>query len=153
VFEQFTERSQIAVALARDEALALGHNYIGTEHLLLGLLREQRSPAAQVLEVLGVRVGEVRAEVERIIGRGDGATRDEIAFTPRAKKVLERSVREADGSGADSVGTEHILLGLVRVRDGIAARILVDSGADLHALRKELRRMVAVSRSESPRAG
>src|SRR5437870_5545942 len=130
LFERFTERARQVVVLAQDEARALKHNYIGTEHILLGLLREEEGLAARVLESLDITVEEVRAQVARIVGQGDEVTTGQIPFTPRAKKVLELALREALSLGHNYVGTEHILLGLVRENEGVAARILLDFDAD-----------------------
>ena len=114
MFERFTEKARQVVVLAQDEAQALGHNYIGTEHLLLGLLREREGLAARVLHSLDVTVEEVRAQVARIVGRGDEVRAGMIPFTPRAKKALELALREAQALGHNYIGTEHVLLGLVR---------------------------------------
>jgi len=130
LFERFTERARQVVVLAQDEARALKHNYIGTEHILLGLLREEEGLAARVLESLDITVEEVRAQVARIVGQGDEVTTGQIPFTPRAKKVLELALREALSLGHNYIGTEHILLGLVRENEGVAARILLDFDAD-----------------------
>ena len=113
MFERFTERARQVVVLAQDEARALKHNYIGTEHILLGLLREEEGLAARVLESLDITVEEVRAQVARIVGQGDEVTTGQIPFTPRAKKVLELALREALSLGHNYIGTEHILLGLL----------------------------------------
>jgi ATP-dependent Clp protease ATP-binding subunit ClpC len=128
VFERFTERARQVVVLAQDEARALSHNYIGTEHILLGLLREEEGIAARVLGELGVTLEEVRSQVAQIVGRGDEVTSGQIPFTPRAKKVLELGLREAKRLGHNWIGTEHILLGLAREKEGVAARILLDLG-------------------------
>ena len=122
MFERFTEQARQVVVLAQDEARALKHNYIGTEHLLLGLLREEEGPAAGALESLDITVDGVRAEVALIVGQGDEVTTGQIPFTPRAKKVLDLSLREALSLGHDYIGPEHILLGLVRGR-ALARRI------------------------------
>jgi ATP-dependent Clp protease ATP-binding subunit ClpC len=143
VFERLTERARQVVVLAQDEARALKHNYIGTEHLLLGLLRQQRGLAARVLESLGITVEEVRYRVARMIGQGDEVTQGEIPFTPRAKKVLELSLREASALRHAYIGTEHILLGIVRENEGVAARILLDLDADAETIRSEVFRMLA----------
>ena len=135
MFERFTERARQVVVLAQDEARTLKHNYIGTEHILLGLLREEEGLAARVLESLNIRMEEVRAQVARIVGQGDEVATGQIPFTPRAKKVLELSLREARSMGHDYIGTEHILLGLARVHDGVAARILLDFDADAETIR------------------
>jgi ATP-dependent Clp protease ATP-binding subunit ClpC len=142
VFERFDERSRQVVVLAQDEARALKHNYIGTEHILLGLLRED-GLAARVLESLDITVEEVRAQVARIVGQGDEVTTGQIPFTPRAKKVLELALREALSLGHNYIGTEHILLGLVRENEGVAARILLDFDADADKIRNEIIRMLS----------
>jgi ATP-dependent Clp protease ATP-binding subunit ClpC len=143
VFERFTERARQVVVLAQDEARALKHNYIGTEHILLGLLREEEGLAARVLESLDITVEEVRAQVARIVGQGDEVTSGQIPFTPRAKKVLELALREALSLGHNYIGTEHILLGLVRENEGVAARILLDFDADAEKIRNEIIRMLS----------
>jgi len=143
VFERFTERARQVVVLAQDEARALKHNYIGTEHILLGLLREEEGLAARVLESLDITVEEVRAQVARIVGQGDEVTTGQIPFTPRAKKVLELALREALSLGHNYIGTEHILLGLVRENEGVAARILLDFDADADKIRNEIIRMLS----------
>jgi ATP-dependent Clp protease ATP-binding subunit ClpC len=135
VFERFTERARQVVVLAQEEARALRHNYIGTEHLLLGILRVNEGLGARVLESLGIRVDEVRAQVTRIIGHGDEVTTGQIPFTPRAKKVLELSLREALALRHNYIGTEHILLGVVRENEGVGARVLDDFGADADTVR------------------
>jgi ATP-dependent Clp protease ATP-binding subunit ClpC len=126
VFERFTEEARQVVVLAQDEARGLVHNYIGTEHLLLGLLREEHGVGARVLDSLDVTLVEVRTRVARIVGRGDAVASGQIPFTPRAKQVLELALREALALGHTDIGTEHLLLGLVRENQGVAARILVD---------------------------
>ena len=118
MFERFTERARQVVVLAQDEARALKHNYIGTEHILLGLLREEEGLAARVLESLDITVEEVRAQIARIVGQGDEVTTGQIPFTPRAKKVLELALREALSLGHNYIGTEHILLALLELEDG-----------------------------------
>jgi ATP-dependent Clp protease ATP-binding subunit ClpA len=144
VFERFTERARQVVVLAQGEARALKHNYIGTEHLLLGLLREEEGLAAHVLESLDITVEEVRAQVAWTVGQGEEATTGQIPFTPRAKKVLELSLREALSLGHNYVGTEHLLLGLVREDDGVAAHILRDRfDADAEKIRSEIIRMLS----------
>jgi len=132
----------MVVVLGQDEARHLKHNYIGTEHLLLGLLREEEGLAARVLESLDITVEEVRAQVARIIGEGDEVTTGQIPFTPRAKKVLELALRESVSLGHNHIGTEHVLLGIVRENDGVAARILLDFGADAEKVRNEVIRML-----------
>ena len=143
MFERFTERARQVVVLAQDEARALKHNYIGTEHILLGLLREEEGLAARVLDSLEITVEEVRAQVARIVGQGDEVTTGQIPFTPRAKKVLELALREALSLGHNYIGTEHILLGLVRENEGVAARILLDFDADAEKIRNEIIRMLS----------
>jgi ATP-dependent Clp protease ATP-binding subunit ClpC len=135
VFERFTERARQVVVLAQGEARAMRHNYIGTEHLLLGLLREEQGVGALVLASLGVTVEGTRAQVARIVGQGDEVTTGQIPFTPRAKKVLELALRESLSLGHNYIGTEHLLLGLVADGDGVAAQILADAGVkpgDVH---------------------
>ncbi len=143
MFERFTERARQVVVLAQDEARVLKHNYIGTEHLLLGLLREEEGLAARVLMALDVDVEDVRADVARIIGVGDEIATGQIPFTPRAKKVLELSMREALHLGHQYIGTEHVLLGLAREDEGVGARILLDFGVDAETLRGEVIRMLS----------
>jgi ATP-dependent Clp protease ATP-binding subunit ClpC len=144
MFERFTERARQVVVLAQDEARTLKHNYIGTEHILLGLLREQAGLAARVLDSLDITVEEVRSQVARIVGQGtDDVTPGQIPFTPRAKKVLELALREALSLGHNYIGTEHILLGLVRENEGVAARILLDFDADAEKIRNEIIRMLS----------
>jgi ATP-dependent Clp protease ATP-binding subunit ClpC len=143
MFERFSERARHVVVLAQDEARALRHNYIGTEHLLLGLLREEEGMAARALVSLGITVEKVRAQVARIVGQGDEVTSGQIPFTPRAKKVLELALREALTLGHNHVGTEHVLLGLVREGEGVAARILLDFGADADNTRTRVMDLLA----------
>jgi ATP-dependent Clp protease ATP-binding subunit ClpC len=143
MFERFTERARQVVVLAQEEARVLRHNYIGTEHLLLGLLREADGVAARVLGGLEVSLEEVRGEVARIVGEGDNESQGQIPFTPRAKKVLEWALREALSLGHNYIGTEHILLGLVRESEGVAARILNDLEVDADRVRQEVMRVLA----------
>jgi ATP-dependent Clp protease ATP-binding subunit ClpC len=144
MFERFTKRARQVVVLAQDEARALKHNYIGTEHILLGLLREEEGLGARVLESLDITIDEVRAQVARIVGQGDEeVTTGQMPFTPRTKKVLELALREALSLGHSYVGTEHILLGLVRENEGVAARILLDFDADAEKVRNEIIRMLS----------
>src|SRR4030081_3123857 len=143
MFERFTERARQVVVLAQDEARTLKHNYIGTEHILLGLLREEEGLAARVLESLDITVERVRAQVVRIVGSGEEVTSGQIPFTPRAKKVLELALREALSLGHNYIGTEHILLGLVRENEGVAARILLAFDADSEKIRNEVIRMLS----------
>src|SRR4051794_38617412 len=143
LFERFTERARQVVVLAQDEARALKHNYIGTEHILLGLLREEEGLAARVLESLDITVQEVRAQVARILGQGDEAVTDQIPFTKHAINVLNLAQREAVALGHNYIGTEHILLGLVRENEGVAARILLDFDADGEKVRGEIIRILS----------
>jgi ATP-dependent Clp protease ATP-binding subunit ClpC len=143
MFERFTERARQVVVLAQDEARLLKHNYIGTEHELLGLIREEDGLAARVLESVGLTIDDVRADVTRIVGRGEGTPSGQIPFTPRAKKVLELSMREALALGHQHIGTEHILLGLVREGEGVAVRILLDHGVGPDTMRDLVIRMLS----------
>src|SRR5687768_13268987 len=138
MFERFTERARQVVVLAQDEARALRHNYIGTEHILLGLLREEEGLAARVLTSLGVTLEDVRARVARMVGQGEVVTTGQIPFTPHAKKALELSLREALDRSHDYIGTEHILLALVRVNEGVGAHVLSDVGADAETVRERV---------------
>ncbi len=142
MFERFTERARQVVVLAQDEARTLKHNYIGTEHILLGLLREEEGVAARVLDSLDIEVEEVRAQVARIVGQGHEPTAGAIPFTPRTKKVLELALREALSLGDNYIGTEHVLLGLVSENEGVGARILLDFDADAEKIRNETIRML-----------
>jgi ATP-dependent Clp protease ATP-binding subunit ClpC len=142
MFEQFTDRARRAVVQAQQEASRLNHNYIGTEHLLLGLIREGDGVAAKALESLGISLDAVRQQVEEIIGRGQQALSGHIPFTPRAKRVLELSLREALQLGHSYIGTEHILLGLIREGDGVAAQVLVRLGCDLNRVRQQVIRLL-----------
>src|SRR6266699_3525352 len=138
MFERFTDRARRVVVLAQEEARMLNHNYIGTEHILLGLIHEGEGVAAKALESLGISQEAVRQQVEEIIGQGQQAPSGHIPFTPRAKKVLELSLREALQLGHNYIGTEHILLGLIREGDGVAAQVLVKLGADLNRVRQQV---------------
>ncbi|MSY60973.1 MAG: AAA domain-containing protein, partial [Actinobacteria bacterium] len=138
MFERFTDRARRVVVLAQEEARMLNHNYIGTEHILLGLIHEGEGVAAKALESLGISLEGVRAQVEEIIGQGQQAPSGHIPFTPRAKKVLELSLREALQLGHNYIGTEHILLGLIREGEGVAAQVLVKLGADLNRVRQSV---------------
>ncbi len=137
MFERFTDRARRVVVLAQEEARLLNHNYIGTEHVLLGLIHEGEGVAAKALEELGISLEAVRREVEEIIGEGASSPSGHIPFTPRAKKVLELSLREALQLGHNYIGTEHILLGLIREGEGVAAQVLVRLGADLNRVRHQ----------------
>ena len=138
MFERFDERARQVLVLAQDESRTLKHNYIGTEHVLLGLLRDHDTIAARVLDSLDITVEEVRAQIRRIVGEGDEVTSGQIPFTPRAKKVLELSLREALSRGDDYIGTEHLLLGIAAEQEGVAARILLDFDVDHRTIRREV---------------
>jgi ATP-dependent Clp protease ATP-binding subunit ClpC len=138
MFEKFTERARQVIVLAQEEARMLDHDHIGTEHLLLGLIHEGEGVAARVLESLGISLEDVRRNVEEMIGRGQHALTGHIPFTPRAKKVLELSLRESQQLGHGYIGTEHILLGLIREGEGVAAQVLVELGADLNRVRQQV---------------
>ncbi len=143
MFERFTDRARRVVVLAQEEARMLNHNYIGTEHILLGLIHEGEGVAAKALESLGISLDAVRAQVEEMIGHGQQAPSGHIPFTPRAKKVLELSLREALQLGHNYIGTEHILLGLIREGEGVAAQVLIKLGADLNRVRQQVIQLVA----------
>src|SRR5213594_2931910 len=138
MFERFTDRARRVVVLAQQEARMLDHNYIGTEHILLGLIHEGEGVAAQALTTMGIGLDAVRGQVEQIIGQGQAAPTGHIPFTPRAKKVLELSLREALQLGHNYIGTEHILLGLIREGEGVAAQVLQKLGADLNRVRQQV---------------
>ncbi|MBV9161292.1 MAG: ATP-dependent Clp protease ATP-binding subunit [Pseudonocardiales bacterium] len=143
MFERFTDRARRVVVLAQEEARMLNHNYIGTEHILLGLIHEGEGVAAKALESLGIALEGVRQQVEEIIGQGQQAPSGHIPFTPRAKKVLELSLREALQLGHNYIGTEHILLGLIREGEGVAAQVLVKLGADLNRVRQQVLQLLS----------
>jgi ATP-dependent Clp protease ATP-binding subunit ClpC len=153
MFERFTDRARRVVVLAQEEARILDHNYIGTEHILLGLLREGGGVAAKALESLGLHLEAVRQQVEEIIGKGQHAPSGHIPFTPRAKKVLELSLREALQLGHDYIGTEHILLGLLSEGEGVAAQVLVRLGADLKRVRQQVIQLLHGGQVEAAGAG
>ena len=138
MFQRFSDRARRVVVLAQEEARMLNHNYIGTEHLLLGLIQEGEGVAAKALESMNISLEAVRNQVEEIIGRGSSAPTGHIPFTPRAKKVLELSLREALQLGHNYIGTEHILLGLIREGEGVAAQVLTKLGADLDRVRNQV---------------
>jgi hypothetical protein len=148
MFERFTDRARRVVVLAQEEARMLNHDYIGTEHILLGLIHEGEGVAAKALESLGISLETVRQQVEEIIGQGQQAPSGHIPFTPRAKKVLELSLREALQLGHNYIGTEHILLGLIREGDGVAAQVLVKLGADLNRVRQQVIQLLHGRHSE-----
>ncbi len=142
MFERFTEKAIKVIMLAQEEARRLGHNFVGTEQILLGLIGEGTGVAAKVLKSMGVNLKESRVEVEKIIGRGSGFVAVEIPFTPRAKRVLELSLEEARQLGHNYIGTEHLLLGLIREGEGVAARVLENLGVDLNKVRTQVIRML-----------
>src|SRR3954449_10527095 len=150
VFERFTDRARRVVVLAQEEARLLNHNYIGTEHILLGLIHEGEGVAAKALESLGISLEAVRAQVQEIIGEGQQAPSGHIPFTPRAKKVLELSLREALQLGHNYIGTEHILLGLIREGEGVAAQVLNKLGADLNRVRQQVIQLVSGYQGKEP---
>ena len=153
MFERFTDRARQAVVLAQDEAGRLGHGFIGSEHLLLGLLHEGEGVAAVALRRLGIGLEGTRAEVEALIGRGNEQSSGHIPFTPRAKKVLELSLREALQLGHNYIGTEHILLGIVREGEGVGAQVLVQQGAPLTRIRAVVMEDVARAGAERQHTG
>ncbi len=153
MFERFTDRARRVVVLAREEARMLNHNYIGTEHLLLGLIHEGEGVAAKALGSLGISLEAVRQQVEEIIGQGQQAPSEHVPFTPRAKKVLELSLREALQLGHDYIGTEHLLLGLIREGEGVAAQVLVRLGADLNLVRQRAIQLIHAGASGEPPPG
>ncbi len=152
MFERFTDRARRVVVLAQEEARMLNHNYIGTEHILLGLIHEGEGVAAKALESLGISLEAVRQQVEEIIGQGQHAPSGHIPFTPRAKKVLELSLREALQLGHNYIGTEHILLGLIREGEGVAAQVLVKLGADLNRVRQQVIQLLHGYQGKEPAA-
>src|SRR5437773_4897710 len=150
-FDRFNDRAKRVLALAQDEAIRFNHNYIGTEHLLLGLVREGEGVAARVLDSLGVELSKVRTAVEFIIGRGDSTTSpSEITLSPRTKKVIELAIDEARKLGHSHVGTEHLLLGLVREGEGIAAGVLESLGVNLDKVRHQVIHVLSQSSSVAP---
>jgi ATP-dependent Clp protease ATP-binding subunit ClpC len=150
MFERFTDRARRVVVLAQDEARMLKHNYIGTEHILLGLIHEGEGVAAEALGSLGISLDAVRQQVEELIGQGQVAPSGHIPFTPRGKKVLELSLRESVQLGHNYIGTEHILLGLIREGDGVAAQVLVKLGADLNRVRQQVIQLVHGHQPKEP---
>ena len=150
MFERFTDRARRVVVLAQDEARMLNHDYIGTEHLLLGLIGEGEGVAARALESLGISLDAVRQQVEQVIGRGQQAPSGHIPFTPRAKKVMELALREANDLGHSYIGTEHILLGLIREGDGVAAGVLTGLGADRPQVRQQVEEIIGRGQQAPP---
>jgi ATP-dependent Clp protease ATP-binding subunit ClpC len=153
MFERFTDRARRVVVLAQEEARILNHDYIGTEHLLLGLVHEGEGVAARALTSLGISLHGVREQVEEIIGPGKSAPSGHIPFTPRAKKVLELSLREALQLGHNYIGTEHILLGLIREGEGVGALVLVKLGADHSRVRQTVAEMPPEETTGGPATG
>ncbi|MDQ4131744.1 MAG: ATP-dependent Clp protease ATP-binding subunit, partial [Actinomycetota bacterium] len=153
MFERFTDRARRVVVLAQEEARLLNHNYIGTEHILLGLIHEGEGVAAKALEQLNISLEAVRTQVEEIIGQGGSSPSGHIPFTPRAKKVLELSLREALQLGHNYIGTEHILLGLIREGEGVAAQVLVKLGADLSRVRQQVIQLLSGYAGKEPTGG
>src|SRR5262245_42249860 len=151
MFERFTDRARRVVVLAQEEARLLNHNYIGTEHLLLGLIHEGEGVAAKALEGLGISLEAARARVEESIGQGQRTPTGHIPFTPRAKKVLELSLREALQLGHNYMGTEHIVLGILREGEGVAAQVLAGFGADYVQVREQVQWLLT-SEVEQPGA-
>src|SRR3979411_3123653 len=152
MFERFTDRARRVVVLAQEEARMLNHNYIGTEHILLGLIHEGEGVAAKSLESLGISLEGVRSQVEEIIGPGPQEPSGQIPFPPRATKVLELSLREALQLGHNYIGTEHILLGLIREGEGVAAQVLVKLGADPSRIRQQVIQLLQGSHGKEPAA-
>ncbi|MEY4323079.1 MAG: hypothetical protein RL410_860, partial [Actinomycetota bacterium] len=152
MFERFTDRARRVVVLAQEEARMLNHNYIGTEHILLGLIHEGEGVAAKALEAMNISLESVRAQVEETIGQGQTAPSGHIPFTPRAKKVLELSLREALQLGHNYIGTEHILLGLIREGEGVAAKVLETLGADLNRVRQQVIQLLSGYQGKEPQA-
>jgi ATP-dependent Clp protease ATP-binding subunit ClpC len=148
MFERFTDRARRVVVRAQDEARMLDHNYVGPEHVLLGLIHEGSGLAAKVLESLGISGETVRQRVEEIIGRGKQAPSGRIPFTPQSKKLLELALQESRALGHSYIGTEHILLGLIRQGEGVAAQVLSELGADLDGARAQVTRILDEYRRE-----
>ena len=156
MFERFTDRARRVIVLAQEEARMLNHNYIGTEHILLGLIQEGEGVAAKALESMGISLEDVRGEVEAIIGHGTQPHNGHIPFTPRAKKVLELSLREGLQMGHKYIGTEFLLLGLIREGEGVAAQVLTKLGADLPRVRQQVIQLLSGyegNQGEKPEAG
>jgi ATP-dependent Clp protease ATP-binding subunit ClpA len=150
MFERFTDRARRVVVLSQEEARLLNHDYIGTEHILLGLIHEGEGVAATTLESLGIKLDSVRSQIEEIVGHGKSPTTGHIPFTPRAKRVLELSLRESLELGHRYIGTEHILLGLIREGDGVAAQVLHKLGADLDRVRQQVLALMGGAEASPP---
>jgi ATP-dependent Clp protease ATP-binding subunit ClpC len=151
MFQRFTDRARRVVVLAQEEARMRNHSFIGTEHILLALIDEGDGTGVKALESLGISLDAVRQQVEEIIGQGQHAPSGHIPFTPRAKKVLELSLRESVQLGHDYIGTEHILLGLIREGDGVAAQVLVKLGADLDRVRQQVIQLISTYKEQPDR--
>jgi ATP-dependent Clp protease ATP-binding subunit ClpC len=150
VFERFTDTARRVIVLAQEEARMLRHDYIGTEHILLGLIREEGCVASRSLVAAGLSLSLIREEVIRVVGQGTKAPTEHIPFTPRAKKVLELSLREALQLGHNYIGTEHILLGLIREGEGVAAQVIQKLGADLNQVRRIVTELLADHAGPAP---
>ena len=153
MFERFTDQARRLVVLAQEEARCLDHNYIGTEHLLLGMLRAEDCTAARVLHSFGLDRDKAVAAVTELVGAGGGTPSGHIPFTPRAKKVLELSVEEASNLGHNYIGTEHLLLGLIRENEGVAAQVLMNLGLKLEEVREEVLELLGADMSNSENTG
>jgi ATP-dependent Clp protease ATP-binding subunit ClpC len=153
MFDRFTDRSRHVIVVAQEEARRLGHDWMGADHILLGLIHEDRSLGAKTLRSLGIPLDAVREQVLEIIGQGERAPSGYISFTPRAKRVLELSVREAQQMGHQHIGTEHLLLGLVREGESPAAQVLVSFGADLDRVRRQVVVLLSEVRGTTDEAG
>ncbi|MGI6149101.1 MAG: ATP-dependent Clp protease ATP-binding subunit [Firmicutes bacterium] len=151
MFGRFTERAQRVIVLSQEEARRLGHNVVGTEHLLLGLIAEGEGVAARALQTLDISIDKVRAEIERVIGRGEAGVSGPSGFTPRTKRVLELAFDEARQLGHSYIGTEHILLGLIREGEGVAAQVLINLGADLDKVRRQVVELLGGAAKQGPR--
>lgn len=151
MFERFTERARQVIVLSQEAARELKHNYIGTEHFLIGLLREEEGIAARVLKKLGFTDDQVMSQIQRIIGEGEEATSGQIPFTPRSKKIIEMALREALSLGHNYIGTEHLLLAFVRENEGVGARIISELGADRGVDSLTIREAVNVALAGTPK--
>jgi ATP-dependent Clp protease ATP-binding subunit ClpC len=149
MFERFTEKAIKVIMLAQEEARRLGHNFVGTEQILLGLLGEGTGMGPRILKSMGITLKDARLEVEKIIGRGSGFVAVEIPFTPRAKRILELSLEEARFLGHNYIGTEHLLLGLIREGEGVAARVMENLGVDLNKTRSQIIRSLGENAESS----
>lgn len=152
MFERFTERARQVVVLAQDEARAFKHNYIGTEHILLGLLREEEGLGARTLRSFDLDENDLRPQIRKLVGEGDVVATGQIPFTPRAKKVLELALREALSLGHNYIGTEHVLLGLIRENSGVAWKLLLDAGLDAEKIRNQVIRSLSPQKTPIDKA-